>query len=574
MNGKPGLRTCVAAAIVTLVAFGLYARTIGYGLVWDDPQLLQYIDGRYRQGGLRGLALAEYNLQAAEPLGYYRPVVLLSLWADARLAGLFPPIFHLTNVLLHTANALLLLALLRTLGSAAPVALLAALVFAAHPAHTESVAFVAGRTDLWATFFVLIGALCWAAERAGAGSRSVALRAAGLAAAFLAALSKETALLLPAILLLAGRPGGRVPGDGPALQRRGSRFWLFGWLGSLGAALLLRVAIAQVGFGALFGGAVGAPVQPLAARLSQFPAVLATYLRLLVLPWPLNAYYTSAEVRLDAVTVAAALGLAGALVAAVVLARRGGVPAPALPLVWVVGFLLPVLGVVPVRGAVVAERFLYLPSVGVSLALAAALGARTSFPWSRRLSAAALLALGGVGVLAREGVWRDDLTLFQSVVAASPAGADGYHGLGLALAARGRHAQAAEAYRSALELAPDFARAAVNLGVSERALGRSAAAVEAYGRALALEPFNPQAHHNLGSLLAPLGRYDEAAGHFEQALRQDPGFALARYNLGRVRLRIGEPQRALEEYRRLAPLESALAEKLLGEIRRGARDGE
>jgi len=591
------LRRVPAPLALAVVAVAAYAGTLGHELVWDDPLLLENIRTAVREGGLPRLLTAEFRVNPDQPLGYYRPLVYLSLYLDFRISGAFLPVFHATNVLLHAGNTLLLHALLRTLAGSGAGALLGGLLFAVHPVHTESVAFASGRTDLLAAFFVFLAALCWARDRCGAPPRHpLAWRAPGILAFAMGALSKEAAFLLPAALLAWDGLGLRGAGSPPASWWRRNGAWAVGFGGAVLAVLLLRTGLARVGFGAAGDDAL----QPGGAALSIAPALLLQYLRLLLFPWPLRAYYTPRELGLTPETVGAALLLLGICAAT---AGSGFRRAGLLALAWIATFLLPVSGLVPLNGAPLAERFLYIPSAGLSV-LAAFAAVRAAEVERFRLplaaAAAAVLALCLAGTASRSAVWRDDMTLYSDMIRTTPeypvsyynignlhqaggrygeaieayrkairvqpAAADAYNNLGNTYLILGSPWKAVEAYREALRIQPRHADARYNLGNAYRTLRLYPQAIESFSEALRIRPNHLEAYNNLGNTFLELGRYGDAAEYYRRVLRHDPAHATARYNLGVVLLFQGRKAEAMEQYRALQPEDPGMARQLLAII--------
>jgi tetratricopeptide (TPR) repeat protein len=590
------LRRLSGPLVLAAIAFAAYAGTLGHGLVWDDPSLLKTIRDVVREEGVPGLLTAEFRLYPDQPLGYFRPLVNLSLHLDSRISGVFPPAFHVTNVALHTAVTVLLHGLLRALGGPGAGAFLGGLLFAVHPIHTESVAFVSGRTDLLSAFFVLLAALCWARERYGERRHPVALHVAGILSYAMGTLCKEAAFLLPAALIAWDALGLRGAGDRPDSWWKRNAAWLTGFGGALLCVLLFRLGVARVGF----GGAGDAALESGGASPSAAPVLFLQYLRLLVVPWPLRAYYTDRELALSPVTVGAALLLLGFCAAASGKEfRRAGL----LALAWVAIFLSPVSGVVPLHGAPLAERFLYLPSAGLSV-LAAFSAARTGEAGRLRLpllgATAAVLALCLAGTVSRSAVWEDNMTLFSDMVRTTPGFSQAYYNLGNVYKTRGRHAEAIEAYEHALRINPRHSEAYNNLGNTYLLLGSAGKAVEAYrqalrvrpryfeswnnlgiayrtlrlypqsvdsiGEALRIRPGDPDARINLGNTFLEQGRHGEAVEQYRFVLGRDPGNADARYNLGFVLLRQGRKAEAMEQCRELLVVAPGMAKRLLAVI--------
>ncbi len=504
-------RPRTAAALVALAAVLVHAGALGHALVWDDANVL---------AGMRDAAARGWSaLLGAEFLadtGYHRPVVLLSLRSDDLLGGGAAFMFHLTNVLLHLAASVLTLLLLRAWLRHGAAALAGALLFAVHPAHVESVAFVSGRTDLWVAALGLAAALAWTRWRRGE-------RRAGPVAALLfllALFAKESAYLLPAALLAVSAllpPDARDPR--PWWRRQAS--WLAVAVLTMAVAAALRVGVAHLGFGeaaATAGSRLGAD---LATRLGHLPALVAWYLRLLLIPWPLNAYWSAHHLSPDALTWAAAVAAVGV----VALARRHG----AAGLAWTLVFLLPVLGFAPLQGAPFAERFLYLPSFGWCL-IAGALFARTDAAGRRGIAIAATAALVlamSAATLARVPVWKDDATLFTDMARRSPDEYVVQHDLGAALHRAGDGAGSLAAYRRAVALAPTHEPSLRALGVAEGAAGNLEASYDLLHRAVTADPRRPEAHCNFAVIAAHRGQVELAETHFRRALELRPDYALA-----------------------------------------------
>jgi len=496
-------RLPLQATIVALVAFGVFAATLPHELVWDDHSLIALIDSH---SSLADLLRAEFQMEPDVHMGYYRPVVLLSLWVDAQLVGAIPWSFHLTNVLLHTAVSLLVLLFFRRLMRGSPFAAAGALLFALHPAHTEAVAFVSGRTDLWAALFVLVAALLWVRVRDAGSASDGAAYVGSLVALLAAVLSKEVALMLPPTLLVAD---ALLPAAVDGWWRRNRR-WILGWAAVLATAALLRWTLAEVPFG-LATGTQDDQMIALFSKPLLVPQALVLYLRLLVIPWPLNAYYGIEDLEFGGISILVATGLG---VACVALARGGARWHGLLPAAWTLLFLVPVLGVVRISSAPMAERFLYLPSVGFALLVAVAFerGARRVLRPVLLWSACAIVAAGFLAAtLTRSAVWQDGTTLFADLARTSPVYvAQAHSNMGFRYHQQGLYEQALESYGRATALQPAAPEILTNVGASLLALDRLTEAEDAYRRAVASREDYPEAHFGLGAALLRQGRLDEA----------------------------------------------------------------
>ncbi|MCU0254665.1 MAG: tetratricopeptide repeat protein [Acidobacteria bacterium] len=546
-DAGPGATTALAIGLLAVVSFAL---TLGFDLVWDDPLLLEWTRSCFREGGLTGVLAAPFQLKPEAPLGYYRPVVMLSLLVDDLAGGGAPLLFHLTNVLLHGAASVLVLLLLSALGAGRWPAAAGAALFAVHPVHVESVAFVSGRTDLLAAVFALAAALLWVRDRGGPPQRGLLRCGAGLAAYALACLSKEVAFPLPFVLAAWDLALPRPARDG---WRSARLAWGFGAAAVIAGALVLRTVVAGEPL-PVFGQAPEAS-PAVGGRFTLLPGVLLTALRLLVAPWPLNAYYTADQVALGG---SGALGAAGLVAAIALLATWAVLSTPRfgragwLSAAWTIVFLLPGAGLIAHGGAAIAERFLYLPSVGLALL---ALGLEGLAPRARRAGlaiACAAVALFFSLTIARQGVWRSEEALFSSLIRSSPRCVEGYLGLAHVHSRAGRHGDAIGLLRRALELDPRLARARLKLGMEYGSIGRHDEAIASLREAIALEPGYPESHATLGLTYLLAGRPAEARAALARAVELRPSYAPAWTMLGRAQLALGDPAAAASFRRALA----------------------
>jgi protein O-mannosyl-transferase len=355
------------------------------------------------------------------------------------------------------------------------------------------VAFVSGRTDLWAACFTFVAVLLWIRGRSSRSTWAVFS-----ACLILGMFSKELAVMVIPVLIC----WDLIDGADDSWIKRNQ-----GWLSAALVAVVVVAAIRWATLGRVLGGAAP-PVDQLDAIHLLIPRLLV-YAKLLVVPWPMSAFYTPYDLRPGVLVVIGTL-LAGALF---VLASRGEGKRPGLMgLVWTLLFLVPVLGIVRLTTAAAAERFLYIPSFGVCLAAAVLWG--RLYRWRPRaalaVSAALVVAFAGATAV-RSRAWRDELVLYEDMAGRSPRSFVAHFNLGNELAKAGR-IEAAEAHLArAVELAP--------------------------GRA--------DAWNNLGSVRASLGRDTDAEKAFGEALRLKPEFEIAARNRARALIRLGQPAQAL-----------------------------
>ena len=532
---------------IAALALACYANTLGNGFVFDDSAYLA-------SDAVRTLALGELFGASWMGLAWYRPLTLLSLGLDFQLFGEVPWGYHLTNVLLHAVNSLLLYALARDLLGEGRAALWAALLYASHPLQTEVVAWVSARGDLLASL------LCLSAFIAHRQRRVLAyLLYAG------ACLSKETAMVLPVALFWADSRAG--------LAAWGQRHWGYG-AALLGVLALRWLALADAPAGPVstnFLADLG-PWQ----RLGTALAILPRYLLLIVAPLHLSADYSHASIPpvtspFDLWFIAGS-GLGVALIALpwVVCSRF---------LAFASAFfgvcLLPVANLLFLAPSGMAERYLHLAMIPVALTWgwAGQWCLRKSPGWRRLIWAVVLGAvlLGGGRTIARNRDWHSDARLFAAVLAHYPDNARAHDNLAFAYYSQGQHARALHHYQRAAAIQPTRLRAHFNLGVLHRAARHYEAAIASFKTALALHPTHVEARFNLGLTYQKAGRHEEAIAHYGAVLRLAPHHLKTHYNVGRAYERVGRSEDAIRHYTALVALnpKAAKAHYRLGELYRG-----
>jgi tetratricopeptide (TPR) repeat protein len=567
----------LAACLLAAAAILIYANALPNEFAFDDKHL---IVGNEVIRDARNLPeILTGNLWASVPgraSNFYRPIPALALMTTYNLAGPRPWVFRLLNLLLHAGTTLLVFVtaarLLAERGEPRTYAVgsgafLAALLFAVHPMHVEGVAWVSGIMDVGSACFGLLAlALYVGADR----SRATGARYWGAVFAyFLSMLVKEPGLsVLPVIVVF--------DLTWPGVPRRTRVGALRRWGPFAGAAvvyLLLRIH-------ALRGIAPFELLEPLdpVATILTAPFLFAVYLAKLVVPARLTAMPDIAPVT-SLVDLRAWIGV-GVVVAAMVVAwwayrrdRLAWLGLTVLVLTLLPALYLPALGR-ELRHAF-AERYAYFSSTGLALVAAAALTLLLRHRLSRRpvLVLVTLLAMAYAGgTLARNRVWRDDLTLWTDAEAKAHGSAVIYQNLGFALifenrpeegaamlrrahelkpelddqlisrgilhARGGRLMEAVLSFQAVLTFEPNSAVAHYNLGWAYDRLGWRDAAIAEYRLAVAIFPDYADAHSNLGVALAEAGRLDEALGHFERAAAVAPDNPSHRQNLERARRRL------------------------------------
>ena len=598
--------------LIVIAAAGLFANALRDDFVWDDRALVVEDYHIRSPRFFAEIFTRDFFSHSDDELkyGYYRPVITMSYMLDIALWGLRPAGFHATNILLHAACAVLVYLLaLRLLkptppcghpsgGGATPpmggvaggrgglIALIAGLLFAAHPVHTESVTWIAGRTDVICALFFLGSLYLHILDR------SPATRVLAILFFTLATLSKEMALTLPGVVFLYEFGNDRK--FRPALMRA------LPYAAVVAMYLVWRSAIVRVEY-------TPGPAADLFTLALSAVKTFWLYVLKLVWPLPLNAYIQNPYINdLLAPSIVASL-LLSALVAGALWKLRG--MAFFIPASFVMMFL-PLCNVLRISspmdmGFMMAERFLYLPSAFFSIGAAWLLVRISRRPWTAGVLCASILAFWGSAVVARNTDWRNDETFFTRCLVQSPdapllhaclAGTytrEGKHAdavrhlqqaqmliryqtqseaaavrnnLAAAYIAAGEYDKALpilqdlmkgkkinalyeynlgrcylhtgdprtarELFRAALTRRPNFVDAIVGIAESCEAEDRFPDAAEAYRLALSLFPKSPELHLALGVALKKNGEIDAAMREFGTALAMNPQLAAARGNLG------------------------------------------
>ena len=521
---NPDLRIAAALVLGTLIA---YWRIWGNGFVaLDDPEYVTHnpivLAGLTRQG----IAWAFSTNATAN----WHPLTWLSLMLDAQLFGAHPAGYLATNLLLHLLDVLLVFYGLRWAAAPRGPSALAAALFALHPLRVESVAWVAERKDVLCAFLYLLALVAW-------GRFARGLRwgwGAALAACALALLAKPMAVSLPlALWIVDGWPLRRVV---PFRQRLRETLPFFA-LAAASCVVTLWVQLSS-------GGTEAWMRPPLWARVAFTPVAYLRYLELTLWPSGLAVLYPHPSTSLAMGEVVAAVGVLLALSAFAVQTRRAR-PWLFASWLWFAVTLVPVIGLVHVGFQGIADRYTYLPSLGLSVALAfgaAECAERLRMP-ARARAGLALAALAALAFVTQRqvGYWRDGITLYQRALAVT---ADNF-AIHAFLANELAHdpdlrPSAIAHFQEALRIRPDFPHAHYGLGVTLEEEGRDWDAINEYRTALVANPDFADAHFNLANLLGQAGRLEEAELHYRRALELDPSNTGAMQGLSLVRkLRAG-----------------------------------
>jgi len=528
----PAPRWLIAIIAVALVAgIGVvYEQTRHFDFVHlDDPAYVS--DNPHVTAGLTadGIAWAFTTGHAAN----WHPVTWISHMVDVELWGLDAGRHHLTSVLLHMVNAVLLFLLIRRLtGALGPSAFVAA-IFAVHPMHVESVAWIAERKDVLSACFwiVTIGAYAWYVERPAASRFIVVIVLFGLGL-----MAKPMVVTLPFVLLLLdwwplGRAIGAPVGATHSVPRRLS--WVALIREKIPLLVLAAVSSVVTVIAQQRGGAVSTLEQvPFADRIGNAIVSYVAYIGKLVWPVNLTMFYP----RPATMTVAAIAGIALALALVSWWALRSARRRPYLTVgwFWYLGVLVPVIGLIQVGVQGMADRYAYLPAIGLWIAVAFGAAELTTHRRQWRfaamgLAAAAVVALAVVAHRQTQ-YWKNNVTLFAraSQITLGQTPAQAHRSLGATLLTERRFDEAIAHFQELARLEPGSAESHVMLGSALAQAGRLPEAIDALTRAVGLAPGSDSTHLALGLALARHGRSAEALRELTETLRLNPSSTEAR----------------------------------------------
>ena len=519
---RTALWISVALVVATLAVYSPVRHFVFVN--YDDPD---YVTGNpHVLGGLSvaGIGWALTSFDAAN----WHPLTWLSHMTDVQLFGAVPGWHHLTNVVLHTLAALLLFAALARMTGAVWRSGMVALLFALHPLHVESVAWIAERKDVLSALFWCLTLWCYAryVQRPASSTYTAVLVAFGMGL-----MAKPMVVTLPFVLLLL---------DWWPLQRTLSfalvreKLPLF----AMAACGSVFTFLAQRQFGAM---AVLEPVS-FGARLANAVMSYAVYLRDWFWPSNLAVFY---PFRPDLPVVWVIVAFAVLVGISIVAVRRRYAT---VAWCWYLGTLVPVIGLVQVGGQAHADRYTYLPSIGLSILL---VWGAAELVKSRQV----LMAIGGAACIAcllltanQLTYWANGETLFRHALEAAGPSPVMHNNLASYYLEHGRPADAATQAGQAIAIRANYTEAHVNLASALSRQGRASEAEQEYRKAMALQPSNLEARSGLGAALAVQQRTGEAIEQLQALVREHPEFANGHANLATTLANAGRFDEAQTEF--------------------------
>jgi tetratricopeptide (TPR) repeat protein len=550
---SPELRTPLLCLLLTVVVLVCYSPVTHNGFLnYDDDRYIT--DNLHVQAGLTR-ATVKWSFTTYDQANWH-PLTWLSYALDCELFGLNPAGHHYVSVLLHAANVVLLFLLLESATGFCWRSLMVAALFALHPINVESVAWASERKNVLSMLFFLVAlhAYVWYTRRPGIRRNAVVMFVYALAL-----LSKPQVITFPFLLCLwdywpLGRIGAPAATSPAACGGNAPRLWS-GWLVLEKVPLLLLSAASAVLTikAQKAGGAVQSSQHSLLLRLETAVISYVRYLGKALWPSKLVALYPHPTELYPAWQAGAAVLVLVLVTTLVLRARKQRYLA--VGWFWFLGSLVPMIGLVQVGAQAMADRYAYVPFVGLFLMLTwlAADGAQTyrlSAAWLAISAVSCLLVLGTL-TYRQVGYWHDTESFWRRTLALTQNNYVAHDTLGYFLAKQGRTEEAAAHFRAALAIRPDDLPANLNLGTYEHGRGNLTAAIERYelvARYTANAVLRAEAYGNLGSAYRQMGESKKAKQYFETALQLAPEQTMAMIGLGLISQKEGDLPEAVRQY--------------------------
>lgn len=570
--------TLISPVLIIALGFLVYGNSLKGKFLWDDKDLVEKNAYIKDWSNLPKLFTGDIGAGSGNRTTSYRPLQMLTLTADYYLWKLNVTGYHLTNTVLHILAALSIFWFAAILFNNRLISLLAAVLFVVHPIHTEAVSYISGRSDSLVTIFMLLAFIFYIKALRDNSFKNHALL---LFSYLLALLSKESSLILPALLLLFHlafkkkiRPQVFLPVLAIAI-----------------AYCLLRLTLLKFVNPAQ---ALLSPPTTLMERIPGFFVAITNYIKLLLLPFNLHMEYGGPLFKFSEPKAVSGVIILCSLII-IGFKKRASNKLLFFCIFWFLITLLPVSHLYPIN-AYMAEHWMYLPSIGLFFICAKGLGSLYDKKALRPVSLfviVSLLAFYSYLTIRQNDYWREPeafyertlkyvpgsarvlhnlatlysdsgrkdqaIALYKKAIEINPNIAQTYHNLGLTYSEAGNKQEAIASFKKALELDPKFLKAYNDLGLAYSATGDKAQAIEYFKRAAEIDRNNPNAYINLGMVYTDLGKTKEAAAYYGKALSASPDLAQAHYNLGVTYYLSGNKEGALASFGKAVELDPAFS---------------
>jgi tetratricopeptide (TPR) repeat protein len=547
-DGKTVAAICCGLVLIIALT---YAQSLWFGFINYDDNTYVYANPKITHGlSVSAVNWAFTHIHSSN----WHPLTTISHMLDCQLYGVKPGGHHLTNLIFHSLATTVLFLVLRNMTGAIWRSAFVAAIFAVHPLHVESVAWISERKDVLSAFFffLTLGAYVRYARSPSILHYLVAflLFAAGL-------MAKPMLVTAPFVLLLLDYwPLNRFAGQKSIVRLLAEKIPL----------LLLSAGSAVATIFAQRGVLIPTQQIPVWWRMGNALVSYVVYLKQTVWPTGLAAFYPILKDDLQLWRVAAAIILL-VVITAVAIALRKTRPYIFTGWFWYVGMLLPVIGVVQVGMQAHADRYAYLPQIGIGMIMAwgtVDLAKRFRTEIALRFAAPAVIALLAFLAWRQTGLWRNSEVLWTRMLAVTGKNDLAHYGLGDILLRQGKFDEAIEQFRTTLKLRPHWPYAEDYLGLALLKAGRVDEAIEHFVTVLRLMPSHPTVHYDLGNALFQKGDIDDAIELYQEGLKNQPtgvmagfvqpDYAAAHYDLGNCYVQKRDPERAISEYREAVKL--------------------
>jgi Flp pilus assembly protein TadD len=524
---------CLALCLSTLA---VYSQVAGHDFIaYDDDQYVY--ENTHIKNGLTPSSI-KWSLTTFY-FANWHPLTWMSHMLDYQIFGLNAGGHHIVNLLLHIANVLLLFATLLGMTRRPWRSFIVSAIFALHPLHVESVAWVCERKDVLSAFFGFITILLYSTYAKAPSKRKYAYFVLTFV---LGLMSKSMLVTIPFVLLLLDIwPLRRTP-------------WPANWKNlkpliiekTLLFLLIIPVSIFTFLAAQQYGEVASLVHLPFSARLGNAAIAYVVYIGKAIWPMNLAVLYPIHTHSIQNAIAATILILAITYAAFYSTKRHSYFLVGWL---WYLGMLFPVIGLAQAGAQSMADRFTYLPLVGLSIAIVWGIAEQIS--GKRILTnvaiglAAVVLLCFGVAAYRQTELWKDSRTLFEHTVAVTKGNYIINNNLGVILAGEGKNNEAIAHYRQALAFSPDYSEAHANLGHELLGIGNYEESYTQLSLALRSKPDQPIAQGDLGTLLAAQGKFEESKEHLEASLRIAPANPNLQGNLCYVLQRLGKPADAI-----------------------------
>jgi tetratricopeptide (TPR) repeat protein len=522
----------VSLALIVLAGILVYANSLGGQLVWDDETLVRYNPYIKDWSYLPKIFTSRLGSVAKEAGAFYRPVQTFTYLVDYSIGRLNVRGYHLTNMAWHILAALSLFGLIQMLFRDGKLSLLTALLFIVHPVHTEAVAYISGRADSLAAFFMFCYFILYLKHDEKPGGFLLGAMAVSYV---LALLSKELSLILPPLVFFYHYAFAK-PLDKKAFSVLA---------GTLIGYILWRLLV--VG-----GGTVAEGIPPaFFARLPGVFVALTNYYRLLVLPFDLHMEYGGLLFPYSQPKAIVGVGLL-ALTLLYVSNKKRRDPFLFFAVGWFFITLLPSSNFFFPINAYMAEHWLYLPSVGFFLIVARFLIALYEDQKHKGIAIVVIIGLlvfYCVLTVRQNSYWNNGINFYKRMLYYAPSSSRLYNNLAKAYHDAGKNDELIEILRSAIQLQPDNALAHNNLGNAYKETGNLKEAIRSYQQAIVIDPKHAGPYYNLSTIYSDMGgkeKKDEAIALLNKSIELSPNFAKSYNKLGLIYLERGEMEKTIE----------------------------